>query len=302
MKNAWLFVLCIALSFVFFILSRTGHSQVIQGPTSGQMYPVTTQSPGVTSKPAVSTTHPYMITDYSCPDGGELAYPYSSGFVIYDDMMPDIVYVDGKSYQVPHYHATSNVPVCVYRLKVQPIQDICTPDGHNCGVLGTTAWSTIGASSFITSSTLYSCSSSQAALSSKWKPLSTAPHDGTVVEILNTYGIAPTYGLFKYDAKLQWVQVDVKDRGLSDGNCMYWRSYTGAIDKYVDPTGGKQNSVAYWCSAEHMYYDKKNDKCVSRPVQISPKCPDCGPLIRRKDTLCPKGKTCKMVNGKAVVQ
>ena len=276
MKKAWLFVLCVVLFFVFFILSRTGHSQVIQGPTSGQMYPVTTQSPGVTSKPAVSTTHPFMITDYSCPDGGELAYSYSSGFGYYNDMMPDIVYVDGKSYQVPHYQTTSNVPVCVYRPKVT-IQDICTTEGHNCGDLGTsttstgTKWGTIGTigvGSFVTSSsTLQSCSSIQAVLSSQWKPLSTAPHDGTVVELLNTYGIAPTYGLFKYDAKLHWIQVDVKDRGLSDGNCMYWRSYTGAIDKYIDPTGGKQNSVAYWCSAEHMYYDKKNDICVSRPVK-----------------------------------
>lgn len=274
MKNAWLFVLCVVLFFVFFILSRAGHSQ-----TTGSLYltgstvsTVTTQSPGVTSKPAVSTTHPYMTTDYSCPDGGELAYPYQSTMV-FNDMMPDIVYVDGKAYEIPHYQTTSNVPVCVYRPKVT-IQDICTTDGHNCGSLSTgTTWatwgtiSTYGTSNLITSSTLQSCSSPQAALSSQWKPLSTAPHDGTVVEILNTYGIAPTYGLFKYDAKLHWIQVDVKDRGLSDGNCMYWRSYAGAIDKYVDPTGGKQNSVAYWCSAEHMYYDKKNDICVSRPVK-----------------------------------
>jgi hypothetical protein len=268
MKKAWLFVLCVELFFVFFILSRAGHSQVIQGPTGGQIVPTGLQSSGVTSKPATVTTHPFMITDYSCPDGGELAYSYSSGFGYYNDMMPDIVFVDGKSYQVPHYQTTSNVPVCVYRPKVT-IQDICTTNGHNCGSLstGTTTWLSTGTYGISTSSTLQSCSSPQAVLSSQWKPLSSAPHDGTVVEVLNTYGIAPTYRLFKYDAKLHWIQADAKHGGLIGEDCMYWRSYTGAIDKYVDPTGGKQNSVAYWCSAEHMYYDKKNDKCVSRPVK-----------------------------------
>jgi len=40
----------------------------------------------------------------------------------------------------------------------------------------------------------------------EWKEIYTAPHDGTVVETLNTYGIQPTYALVKWSKyELAWI-------------------------------------------------------------------------------------------------
>lgn len=137
------------------------------------------------------------------------------------------------------------------------------------------------------------CDSVQAASSGGWKPIISAPRDGTTVELLETYGIAPWYGLFKwtkeqqaefkestgankgsrsgeriysYAAEASWVSVDKPGTGVSEDSCLYWRPYkkSGKADKYVDPTNGAQHTTAYWCAALHLPYDKKTDSCVSK--------------------------------------
>jgi len=115
-----------------------------------------------------------------------------------------------------------------------------------------------------------SCDSDVARLTGGWKRMSTAPHDRTV-ESLNTYGIAPTYTLVRWDASRgpAWTIVSETGKGggfLSD-NCLYWRLYAGDLEKYVDPTRGAQNTVKYWCDAGHWGYDKNHDICVAKAVK-----------------------------------
>jgi hypothetical protein len=124
------------------------------------------------------------------------------------------------------------------------------------------------------------CTSSAASDIGNWKPLTTAPHDGTVVEVLNTYGIAPTYSLMKFTrehpAESDWTQKPWKsenpewveiapqpnnNEAIMGTECFYWRPYKGDPKKYVDPTNGAQMSIAYWCLAMHRPYNKKTGYC-----------------------------------------
>jgi hypothetical protein len=107
-----------------------------------------------------------------------------------------------------------------------------------------------------------SCDSIASASIGDWKSLNSAPHDGTVVEVLNTYGLAPTYGLFKYvKADKWWQDVRKANQGIVSEVCMYFRPYNGTVSAYVDPTGGAQDSVAYWCAYAHRPYNKKTGYC-----------------------------------------
>lgn len=130
------------------------------------------------------------------------------------------------------------------------------------------------------------CDSIAAASYGGWKPVSTAPRDGTVVEMMQTYGVAPTYGLYKWTRELMvlelvfgqrspqpkpykmktpaWVSADNSGSYFDSSRCLFWRPYKGDVAKYVDPTGGAQNKVAYWCAAMHVAYDPKKDRCVKR--------------------------------------
>ncbi len=119
-----------------------------------------------------------------------------------------------------------------------------------------------------------------------WKPGATAPRDGTVVEIMETFGIAPWYGPFKWTTETtsteswmddgkghrtrippqtfktspHWEQVN-GGGGVSDDECLFWRPYKKSVSGYVDPTGGAQGGVAYWCAAAHLPYDPKTGYC-----------------------------------------
>jgi hypothetical protein len=129
------------------------------------------------------------------------------------------------------------------------------------------------------SPSLSQCDSYRMIDQSEWKPIKDAPHDGTTVEIVETYGVAPWYGLYKWtkDAVAtdlstgktshfqmenpSWRSVDTPGGGVSaDDGCLFWRPYKGGIT-YTDPTGGAQKSVAYWCTAMHAEYDAKKDAC-----------------------------------------
>src|SRR5258708_2297346 len=133
------------------------------------------------------------------------------------------------------------------------------------------------------------CDSIAAAGYGGWKPIITAPRDGTTIEMLETYGVAPWYGLFywlkkgtKYkmtvhvvdnDGKQsekeeelietigRWAEAHNASKGVSDDACLFWRPYKGDAKKYVDPTNGAQDSTSYWCAYMHMAYNKKKDAC-----------------------------------------
>jgi hypothetical protein len=96
----------------------------------------------------------------------------------------------------------------------------------------------------------------------EWQHMSTAPRDGTVVELMCTYGVAPWYGIYRWTdegyirgknglepykhSKPQWISV-LPGRGSPfDESSLKWRPYTGEASNYVDPTGGQQDDMAYW--------------------------------------------------------
>ena len=122
------------------------------------------------------------------------------------------------------------------------------------------------------------CPSEQFALEGSWQHMSAAPRNGTVIEVIQTWGIAPTYGLVRFPQKgsvfeqfnrgksavedLTWEDVSNPTQGYTNlGNCLRWRPYKGDPKTYVDPTGGAQNTTAYWCQAAHAHYDSKHAKC-----------------------------------------
>lgn len=134
-----------------------------------------------------------------------------------------------------------------------------------------------------------SCDSLSASSSGGWKPMASAPRDGTVVEMLETYGVAPWYGRYKWikkgtvihatsqvvngDNKTvtevpitytesvgRWANTSDSRRGITEDECGFWRP-TAQTGEYTDPTGGAQKTTAYWCVAMHRQYDKKTDSC-----------------------------------------
>lgn len=97
-----------------------------------------------------------------------------------------------------------------------------------------------------------------------WSSMASAPRDGTVIEVRNSYGIAPTYSLAKWTTEStansnegrvsyilsapEWVDT-VNGGGWISELALNWRPYSGDITKYIDPTGGAQDSPAYWRGA-----------------------------------------------------
>lgn len=79
-----------------------------------------------------------------------------------------------------------------------------------------------------------------------WNNITEAPRDGTVIEIQNNYGIAPTYSICKWVSGRGWQNAVNESSGVSDGPHLSWRPYVGAVDSYIDPTGGAQETREYW--------------------------------------------------------
>jgi hypothetical protein len=79
-----------------------------------------------------------------------------------------------------------------------------------------------------------------------WLDITTAPRDGTVVEIQNNWGVAPWYAVCKWVPGYGWMNATDPTRGMSDGPHLSWRPYTNNRSSYVDPTHGAQNTVGYW--------------------------------------------------------
>lgn len=88
-----------------------------------------------------------------------------------------------------------------------------------------------------------------------WQPMASAPHDGTVVEVRNNYGVAPWYGLYRwavseFDNTGHWFNAKQASHFFDhESDTLMWRPYKGDVTAYVDPTGGAQESMAYWRGA-----------------------------------------------------
>lgn len=120
-----------------------------------------------------------------------------------------------------------------------------------------------------------------------WREMDTAPRDGTIVELCCTYGVAPWYGLFRWDglplsllpksggyaymlagrngepgsnygsggggsgssSEQRWRSPDGNSGVCADDEYLRWRPYTGSISGYVDPTRGEQDTREYWLRA-----------------------------------------------------
>jgi hypothetical protein len=105
------------------------------------------------------------------------------------------------------------------------------------------------------------CDSITASYTGGWKPIATAPKTGVTVEVLQTYGIAPWYGLFKWNKDTNMWQDAIDPRKGVGEECAFWRPTQSTPTTYREPTGGAQNSVEYWCRAAHRPYNKKKDAC-----------------------------------------
>jgi hypothetical protein len=103
--------------------------------------------------------------------------------------------------------------------------------------------------------------------SAGWRSMSTAPRDGSVIELRCTYGVAPWYGLFKWSNEVQtpdgrrvelgkkrWTDAIDVNKGVADESSLSWRPYSGAVENYVDPTHGRQNTDRYWREAVARKY------------------------------------------------
>jgi hypothetical protein len=102
-----------------------------------------------------------------------------------------------------------------------------------------------------------------------WCSMDTAPRDGTWVELMCTYGVAPWYCIARWadeqvasgpdgsitkfkSSRPSWVTPE--GGGPFDEGSLHWRPYAGNVASYRDPTGGMQNDMAYWRGAVAAKY------------------------------------------------
>lgn len=82
----------------------------------------------------------------------------------------------------------------------------------------------------------------------RWKSISTAPIDGTIIELKNNYGVAPSYSLVKR-VDDRWQKANDPCSAVGDFEEHEWREYSGQIQDYADPTRGMQDDMNYWRTA-----------------------------------------------------
>jgi hypothetical protein len=87
-----------------------------------------------------------------------------------------------------------------------------------------------------------------------WRAMSSAPRDGRIIELRNTYGAAPWYGLHRWmpiyeGGECAWVSVNDPQLSACEKESLSWRHFPGDSSRYVDPTRGAQDSSEYWRGA-----------------------------------------------------
>lgn len=119
------------------------------------------------------------------------------------------------------------------------------------------------------------CPAVRYALGGDWKPVATAPRNGTVIEMMQAFGAAPWYGIYKWspmgdglESPMKWMKADEPNMAVTETPCLFWRQYS-KTGKYVDPTNGAQSTKAYWCEPVGARYDAKNDRCYYPWWQLS---------------------------------
>ena len=105
--------------------------------------------------------------------------------------------------------------------------------------------------------------------SDEWRPMGSAPRDGTVIEIRCSYGVAPWYklyrwgttysahsndGIVEFEGEPHWCAVPSDGSSFTEDATFNWRPYNGDPQNYSDPTGGFQNDPAYWRGAVAAKY------------------------------------------------
>lgn len=105
-----------------------------------------------------------------------------------------------------------------------------------------------------------------------WRTMQSAPRDGTVIEFMETFGIAPWYDLYRWavvesGSSARWVNSGSSGRagnGVGEDSCLFWRPYKGNPNAYHDPTNGEQNSTSYWCAAMGLPFNPRTGYCERR--------------------------------------
>jgi hypothetical protein len=123
-----------------------------------------------------------------------------------------------------------------------------------------------------------------------WRSMDSAPRDGTVIEIANSYGIRPWYDLYRWEGPQPgeepavgtigthtqdaaanhthsfsslrgWKSATRPGHGLraDDEEHFRWRPYVGDPAAYVDPTNGAQETEEYWRGAAASQHDRPTE-------------------------------------------
>jgi hypothetical protein len=129
---------------------------------------------------------------------------------------------------------------------------------------------------------------------SGWCDMSTAPRDGTVVELCCTYGVVPWYGVYRWSDELTtrliicgtdgdgrptqrvgepitgkseatWRDHQDSSKSVRDEAYLSWRPYERRGAVYVDPTGGLQDTVGYWRRACSLPARESDDRLLADP-------------------------------------
>lgn len=106
------------------------------------------------------------------------------------------------------------------------------------------------------------------ALSSGWQSMSSAPRDGSIIELRCDYGIAPWFGLFRWDGE-RWSNAIRDGSSVSGEDTLTWRHTTAFTSNYVDPTGGQQDDPHYWRVAAARSYGLSDDYFEERACEKS---------------------------------
>lgn len=112
-----------------------------------------------------------------------------------------------------------------------------------------------------------------------WRDIRTAPKDGTFIEIKNSYGVAPSYGVHHWTDECRTTDGEMfktdfhwgnpNERSYpSEGSHLSWRPYDGDPAAYIDPTCGAQKDSAYWRGAVAAKYNLPSDYFEEKPPSI----------------------------------
>ena len=86
-------------------------------------------------------------------------------------------------------------------------------------------------------------------IQNEWKDITTAPKDGSIIEIQNNWTLAPWYTLSIWNNDCEsWQNLEngkVINSFHINGGHLKWREFKGNILRYKDPTNGEQFKPNY---------------------------------------------------------